>query len=923
MAPPGNLDLARVRRLFDGAFEVFEVLGAGASGAVFRARTRSDAHGVAAGSDVALKVLRPERAADETARATLVREAELGRRVRDKHVVAILGAGEVQDERGPLLYLVSELVRGRSLRGRIEAHGAVVGDLARRIAEHSCLGLAALHEAGIVHRDVKPENLLITDADVEVRLTDLGLARADDGPSPLGSSSGFHGSLAYAAPELLTGGAASPASDVYALGVVLFELLTSRHPFAEARDADSLIHAHLHASPPRASHLEPRVSAFLDTIVQELLAKDPGARPQPTRALARIFAEGEASTFWRERERRAPALASRRRLLALQRTRHTEFVGRTDEAKQLDHEFEQAIAGVGRSVVVHGHAGSGRRRLLDERIESWLLAREDLVFLGGIADSDPTSRLGTPFPRMLCEVLLEGEREDAPHARERLAERAQDQLGFDAIDAALLAELCAGDVRSATTDRAARAGLLARALARLASRGNPMVVRVDRADDLDSTAQRVVELLMQRALAMPLLLLLVRTRPWDGDAAPDLELEIGPLPQADFVALGRALFRPGEGDEALLIASHATLNGQPRALIESLEELVADGRLSGTPGDFFALAPTVHELHPARPALQRLRTRIAALPQEQRHVLQAAAVLGDRFELADVQSLTGRPALEVLDSLAAFDNRVAGIEGGEGQFRHRAYRLATLATIPAATLRSLHREAAWVRDARGAGSLEVGMHLSRAMEHAACLEPLLAGLASLVRANVRHGAVRLVERLRLHLNRLPRSAEHKDQRLRWLLLAGRAWLLLDDEDRSARAFRKAILIARHLVRPREHAEALAGLAELAQLHSRWFAAIQLLTATDALLVELDDDAARVVRTRALMIHARVLAYLGDSLQALKLASQALRTLPAGHDALEAHLRIDYARWLALRLHLVKALGELDAAAELAHRCGDT
>lgn len=577
----------------------------------------------------------------------------------------------------------------------------------------------------------------------------------------------------------------------------------------------------------------------------------------------------------------------------------------------------------GRSVVVHGHAGSGRRRLLDERIESWLLAREDLVFLGGIADSDPTSRLGTPFPRMLCEVLLEGEREDAPHARERLAERAQEQLGFDAIDAALLAELCAGDVRSATTDRAARAGLLARALARLASRGNPMVVRIDRADDLDSTAQRVVELLMQRALAMPLLLLLVRTRPYDGDTAPDRELEIGPLPPAEFAELGQRLFRQGEADAAVLQASHSTLNGQPRALIESLEELVADGRLTGTPGDFFALAPTVHELHPARPALQRLRTRIAALPQSQRHVLQAAAVLGDRFELADVQSLTGRPALEVLDSLAAFDNRVTGIEGGEGQFRHRAYRLATLATIPAATLRSLHREAAWVRDARGAGSLEVGMHLSRAMEHAACLEPLLAGLADLVRANVRHGAVRLVERLRLHLNRLPRNAEHKDQRLRWLLLAGRAWLLLDDEDRSARAYRKAILIARHLDRPREHAEALAGLAELAQLHSRWFAAIQLLTATDALLVELDDDAARVVRTRALMIHARVLAYLGDSLQALKLASQALRTLPAGHDSLEAHLRIDYARWLALRLHLVKALGELDTAAGLAHRCGDT
>ncbi|MBI5851360.1 MAG: AAA family ATPase [Planctomycetes bacterium] len=575
------------------------------------------------------------------------------------------------------------------------------------------------------------------------------------------------------------------------------------------------------------------------------------------------------------------------------------------------------------SIVVVGHAGCGRRRLLGERIGNWLDARGDVVFLGGIAENEPTTRFGAPFPRMICEVLLEGEREDAPRARERIAERAKDQLGFDAEDSLLLAELCAGDARKISADRGSRADLLARALARIAARGGPLVVRIDRSDDANSTAVRVIELLMQRSVAMHLLLLLVRTKPWDGAVRPDEEIEIGPLPREDFVELARRLFRGRDVDERLIADAHDALDGQPRALIECLEELVADGRLAGRPGDFFALAPTVLELRPARPMLHRVRARIAALPQAQRHVLLAAAVLGDRFELADVEALTGRPALEVLDSLGAFDNRVAGIEGGEGRFRHREYRLATLATVPPAALRALHRDAAWVREDRGAPPFEVGMHLSRAMEHEACLDPLLLGLDNLVRASARRAAVRLVERLHLHLNRLPRTPVNLERRLRWLLLAGRSWLLLDDEERATRSFKKAVLIAIHVQRPREHAEALAGLAELAQLHSRWFAAIQLLTAADALLVDLHDDAARAVRTRVLMIHARVLAYLGDAQQALKLAGQALRSLPPGHDALEAHLRIDYARWLALRLHLVRAIGELDRARELAHRCGDT
>ena len=920
-----NLDLARVQHLLADRFEIGAVLGAGASGAVLRARSlgpsRAPDGRLDRGPEVALKVLRPERAADPIARETLLREAELGKRVRDPHVVAILGVGEVADGDGTLLYLVTELVRGRSLRERIESAGAVVGDLARRIAEQAALGLAALHEAGIVHRDVKPENLLIADGDSEVRLTDLGLARTEDGPSPVGSSSGFHGSLAYAAPELLRGGIATPASDLYALGIVLFEILTLEHPFAAARNADELMRAQLHDAPPRASHKEPRVSAFLETIVAELLSKNPSDRPPSARALAKIFADGEASAHWRAREHIAPALASRRRLLGLQRTRHTDLIDREAERRVLDSQVREVAGGAGRSVVVHGHAGSGRRRLLDECIERWLERRE-LVFLGGVAANEPTSRLGSPFGQIICDVLLEGEREDAPRARDRLAQRAQEQLGFESNDAKALAELCVGEPTAAAPDRGARADLLARAIARIVGRSGATVLRIDRADDLNSTALAVVELLIERALAMPLLLILVTTSPWEGEPSPDLQLEIGPLDVDAFVELGRRLFRGGQAPLDLVRAAHASLSGQPRALIESLEECVSLGTLTGRPGSFRDLARSVAELLPPRTAVQRLRDRVAALDPVVRHVLQAAAVLGDHFALADLARLTGRPELDVLDHLGTFDNRFTGIEGGEGRFRHRAYRTATLAATPPGVLRALYRDAAWVREDRGASRLEVGMHLSRAMEEEACLDPLIDGLHDLVHAHVRRTTGRVVERIRFHLNRLPRTARNLDRRLRWLLLSGRAWLQLDDEEHGSRAFRKAILLARHLGRVAQHAEALVGLAEFGQLHSRYLGAIQLLASAEQMLRDQDDDVARVVRTRTLMIHARVLAYLGDALAALRLAGQALRILPPGNDELETHLRIDYARWLALRLHFVRALSEIERAGRLAEECGD-
>src|SRR5690606_17641362 len=263
--------------------EVGPFAGAGAFGLVFRATRHDD------GSAVVVKVLRPELGDDPAGRAQFAREAEVGGRVNDPHVVRTLEHGEFDLDGTPLPYLVGTWVEGRSLRAFVAAHGPVRGELLARIGAQAARGLAALHEAGFVHRDVKPENLLLT-TDGAVRLTDLGLAAPLHG-EPHPETLGLFGSVAYAAPEVLRGAAAGPESDLYALGVVLFEAAAGRHPFADCADADALLHAHLTRAVPRLSHVDPRVSDFLEHTVGRLCAKEPSARFASARELAATLTE--------------------------------------------------------------------------------------------------------------------------------------------------------------------------------------------------------------------------------------------------------------------------------------------------------------------------------------------------------------------------------------------------------------------------------------------------------------------------------------------------------------------------------------------------------------------------------------------------------------------------------------------------------
>ncbi|HLQ37503.1 MAG TPA: protein kinase, partial [Planctomycetota bacterium] len=844
-APPPPLPAALLGSHFDLRFDLLGTIGAGSSGTVYRARLRDGYAELPAGSTVAVKFLRQDLAFDERARERLRSEGQLGLELRHPNVAAIFGI-ETFDLLGlPLTYLVMEYVAGTTLRTYLQQQGPPVEDLTRRIGADAAAGLQALHRRGMVHRDVKPENLVLTPAG-QVKVVDLGLARpvgSKGSGSASSSAHGIAGSVAYTAPEALRGLPATPRSDLYALGVVLFEVATGRHPFAGKQTVDDMIDAHLRLPPPRPSHLRPRMSALLEQLILELLAKAPDQRPRDAAEVQRALQHGERAEWWRRHETQAPALASGRRLRRMRRQADAPFAGREAELAELDRLLAKARSGAGSVVCVQGPVGIGRRRLLDEAMARWLEAGSDLLVLGG--EAEPMRGHGQPFADTLLDFLLRGDEAGSPNAVARAALAARTELQLGEADASALALAVTGRSQEAPEVHADR---LASALLSLPRPRRLVVLRVDAADRLDTSARLALARLAAGAPGLQLLLLL--TAGPDGLQLPGLvRIELQGLPEPAFLAFGRALFRGGEVGEALLHLAHGALSGSPGNLLEALDHLLQQEQLAGRPGDYHALAATA-EVRPAPRHLERFRARVALLPLDQRNVLEAAAVLGERFPLADLAALVSQPELQILETLSLFRGRVIRAQGGDVAFRHRDFRQALLRAIPEAARTTLHHAAAALLQQRSASPLEIGMHLSMALDHEACIAPLLAGLQALVQRGSRRTSLRIAARLRVHFQALPRTPANERSRLSYLLLSARARANAQQTAAAAPLFEEALQLARQQDDHERSGDALTGLSACALDAGRLLAAVELLELAHAQLSPLQTESGNLLAARA-------------------------------------------------------------------------
>jgi eukaryotic-like serine/threonine-protein kinase len=230
------------------------------------------------GRRVALKLLVEELAADDRATRRFVREARATARLAHPNVARVFDFG--RDGGAP--FLVMELLEGETLAARL-ASGPLGPAEAARITAAVADALEAAHQLGIVHRDVKPSNVMLT-RDGEVKVLDFGIAAAaDETHSTTGS--GLYATVAYVSPERVAGEPATPASDVYSLGAVLYELLCGRPPFSGSSPA-LVARAHLHDQPVPVRQLAPWVPARLAGACQAALAKDPARRPSSAASLA-------------------------------------------------------------------------------------------------------------------------------------------------------------------------------------------------------------------------------------------------------------------------------------------------------------------------------------------------------------------------------------------------------------------------------------------------------------------------------------------------------------------------------------------------------------------------------------------------------------------------------------------------------------
>ncbi|MGR0160939.1 Stk1 family PASTA domain-containing Ser/Thr kinase [Paenarthrobacter nitroguajacolicus] len=220
--------------------------------------------------DVALKVLHPHLANDPTFLERLSREAKAAASLSHPHIVGVLDQGED----GHIAYLVMEYVKGHTLRDTLSEQGALPPRLALALIDPVIEGLAAAHRSGLIHRDIKPENVLIAD-DGRIKVGDFGLARAISANTSTGA---LIGTVAYLAPELVLGQAADARSDIYSAGIMLYEMLTGKQPYA----GDSPIqvaYQHVNATVGRPSDAAPGLAEDLDELVQWCTAADAENRP--------------------------------------------------------------------------------------------------------------------------------------------------------------------------------------------------------------------------------------------------------------------------------------------------------------------------------------------------------------------------------------------------------------------------------------------------------------------------------------------------------------------------------------------------------------------------------------------------------------------------------------------------------------------
>jgi predicted ATPase len=755
-------------------YEVLALLGLGGMGVVYKARQQS------LGRLVALKFLPAECARDPVWLERFRREALTASALNHPNICTIYDTGECAGRP----FLSMELIDGRTLEALVGT-SPNLEDVVRLVGQ-TARALAVAHAAGVVHRDIKPANLMVR-GDGLLKVLDFGLARRlpvsdapGSAPAKKGTDPGTRvGTALYMSPEQARAEPAESGSDIFSLGLVLYELATGRHPFLAGSEV-GVLHAITTQAPPSPSRLNPEVPAPLEGLIQRMLAKDPPLRPTAAEVDAALTELTENKVG--PPEARPPRPGRR------------PTVGREDERAALRAGFESAAAGRGLLLCVTGEPGLGKTTLVEDFLGELAAGGRPYSLARGRC-SERLAGVEAYLPVLeALDTLLRGEGGAATQVLRLVAPTWYEQLAPLSAEDPSLAGVRA-EAAGASQERLKRElGVFLDEMSRL----RPLVLFLDDVHWADPSTVDLLAYLGCRCAGRRWLLVLAH-RPSDlrrsqhpfGPVQLDLqgrgvcrEITLRLLSRADLDRYLELAFAGHQFPQEFAAALYAKTEGNPLFMVDLVRYLHDRGILVHDQG-CWALAQAVPDMQRELPESVRsmIQRKMDQLGEADRRLLSAASVQGPEFDAAVAARVLDRQAadveerLEVLERVHALVRLVRQQAFPDGtftlrySFMHALYQNALYAALQPT------RKADWSAAAAqallghygeqsAAVAAELALLFEAARDPARAAHYFLQAAENAVRVSAHQEVIGLARRGLERLQQLPDTPERSRQELR-------------------------------------------------------------------------------------------------------------------------------------------------------------